>query len=670
MRRQPREATWLLAAGLLAVAIFAIDSIAGFDVSISILYIVVLALVARSGRAEHVRRATAATIALAGVSWVIVHGRDPEIASGLRLIFAWVAILITNALLLSRQKLRRLQAELEESRAELINFTDTVPHLLWRADVQGKVEYYNLRYTELTGHDRDEAVANQSWVERFHPSDLAVALETFERSISTGAELRGQLRMMHADGNYRWMMFQGRPYRSPETGEILRWYGGTSDVHEEVLAQQQVRELMNSLEDRVAERTAELLRTEARYASLFEVSNMTFAEMDFSDCEPILADIRHEGVTDLRRYMLANPLVLDRCLAAIRTTRVNAALARLLGYESPAELAANPLEQNAADGRDIQLRQLEMAYAGIDHIDGRTVLNGKDGRRVPVYFTVNRLPDGVHLSSHVDLSEQERIEELRLAAQKELARANRVATVGALSASIAHELNQPIAAMVTDAHTGLRFLREQQDTTAAARVLERMARTSGRVAAIVQRTRDSIVAGRRAQELVDLGQLAEDTRQLLERDIMRSGVALDLVCVDPVPPVRGDRVDLQQVLVNLVTNAADALRDWAGERRITISIAHAHGLVRASVSDTGPGFDEAQRDRLFEPFFTTKVDGIGMGLQICRSAIDAMGGEFEASNQSGGGALFSFGLPVAEVERSLGEDRSNDEQRKRFDLGG
>ncbi|RJF69808.1 PAS domain-containing sensor histidine kinase [Rhodopseudomonas palustris] len=550
---------------------------------------------------------------------------------------------------LAKEELQRVRNELEISRAELAYFTDSVPQILWRADAEANIDFYNRRYTEITGRDFRETIRRQDYIDDYHPDDRDDFLRLQREAFSARRELRANFRLRHADGSYRWISLVGRPVRVTEGSEDVRYYGGISDIHEEVTAHQKVRELNETLEQRVAERTAELMRTERRYAGLFDISNMTFAEMDFNAAETILDHLKASGVADLRSYMAAHPDELSRTLNAIQTTRVNEALARLLGYDSVADLVALPPAQIADDGREILLRQLVMYYDGVDHIDGRTVLIGKGGRRVPVYFTVIRLPDGLHLSSHVDLSDQERIEGMRRAAQAELARANRVATVGAFSASIAHELNQPIASMLMDAQTGLRLLsREQTDIAMLHRILQRVERTAQRVAGIVQRTRDNIVAGRRAVRAIDLCRLLFETRDLLAHDLRRANVELEIVCSDAPLQVSGDPIELQQVFVNLVNNAADAMREQPGLRRVTIEIDADDELIRVRVADTGPGIPEQHVDRLFEPFFTTKANGIGMGLQICRSAVESMGGQFSVTNQPAGGAVFSFDLPLAQ----------------------
>lgn len=548
---------------------------------------------------------------------------------------------------MAQEELRRVRSELEESRRELINFTNSVPQILFRANRHAQVDFYNDRFTQVTGRDLNAVIARQDWIEDFHPDDRPGYLANLERSFAAGEELRATFRLRHHDGSYRWMSLVGRPLPLGEDSDDIRYYGGVTDIHEEVLAHQKVRELNEALERRVEERTTALTRTEQRYAGLFDVSNMTFAEMDFSEAEKAVRALKEAGITDLRGYLGANPDEFARLLGLIRTTRVNAALARLMGYEDVADLVANPPQQNADEGPEVLLRQLEMYFDDVDHIDGRTVLIGKGGVRIPVYYTVTRLGDGLHLSSHVNLSEQERIAGLRRAADAELARANRIATVGAFSASIAHELNQPIASMLMDAQTGLRHVgRGHTDPETMGRILQRIEKTAQRVAGIVQRTRETIVAGKHAVAPVDICKMAAGTRELLEQDLSRAGVELGISCAHAVPLVDGDPVELQQVFVNLVSNAADAMSGQAGPRRVTIGITADQHAVHVTVADTGPGIPPDHLDKLFDPFFTTKPTGIGMGLQICRSAVEAMGGQLTVRNRESGGAVFAFDLPV------------------------
>lgn len=639
-----------ITAAALALAIVIADSNPAFNASVSIMYICVLVMVGvRGGRRDIVVTATGCAL-LSILSWSLVHGRSPDAPSVLRLSSILIALVMTAALLTSRLKLQTMRAELEESRAELTTFADSVPQLLWRSTAEGEWDFLNRRFTEITGVEREEGIARQTWRECIHPDDIGPMREKLNRSLETGEDVSHKVRLRHKNGTYRWMSVVRRAVRSPQTGEILRFYGGSTDIHEEVLAQQQVHELMAQLEQRVEERTAELIRTEARYSSLFDVGNISFAEMDFSATTPILNRLRDEGVTDLRAHLNGHRDLFEHCLSLIKTTRVNEALARMMGYENLAELTANPPAQNAEDGAEVLLRQLEMAFYGAEYIDGRTVLLGKDGQRITVFFTVIRLEGGLHLSSHLNLSEQENIAELRRAAQDELARANRIATVGAYSATIAHELNQPISSINMDVQTTLRWLRaDQPDLASAIRGLERLTRTVERVSSIVRRTRESLTAHRRKVAQVNLCALVTETCDLLEGEVRRAGATLELRCDTEFPPIEADPIELQQVLVNLTTNAAEAMVDTPGTRHILVSVLNSGDGVAISVTDTGPGISSDQLERLFEPFFTTKPKGMGMGLQVCRNAVESMGGTLDVRNREEGGAVFSFVLPAAET---------------------
>ncbi|RZF63847.1 PAS domain S-box protein [Sphingomonas populi] len=639
----------IIAAGL-AAAIFVVDSNAALNASVAIIYICVLGLVGLRGARRDILIATSGCAALSILAWGLVHGGTSDLPSILRLGFVLVALALTAALLINRLKLQAMRLELEDSRTELTTFADSVPQLLWRSTPDGRWDFLNRRFTEITGVEREEGIARQTWRECVHPDDMGPLREKLIRSLETGEDVSHQVRLRHKDGSYRWMSMARRAVRSPQTGEILRFYGGSTDIHEEVLAQQKIHELMAQLEQRVEERTEELTRTEARYTSLFDVGNISFAEMDFRATKPILDQLRDEGVTDLRAHMNAHPDLFQHCLGLIKTTRVNEALARLMGYENLAELAANPPAENAEDGPEVLLRQLEMAFYGSEYIDGRTVLIGKDGQRITVFFTVIRLESGLHLSSHLNLTEQEGIAELRRAAQDELARANRIATIGAYSATIAHELNQPISSITMDVQTTLRWLRsDQPDLASAIRGLERLTRTVERVRTIVQRTRESVTAHRRKVSEFDLCALVTETCDLLDGEVRRAGATLELQCDSDFPPIEADPIELQQVLVNLTTNAAEAMIATPGSRRIVVSVRNMGGGVSVSVADTGPGIPQDQLTRLFEPFFTTKATGMGMGLQVCRNAVESMGGTLNVHNREEGGAIFAFILPAAEA---------------------
>lgn len=545
-------------------------------------------------------------------------------------------------------RLRERSGSSDGASTQSTNFADAVPHLLFRATPDGRFEFLNRRFAELTGQNPVEVGVEQGWLNALHPDDAARLCDDFTAARAAGTDVRSKIRLRHADGTFRWMLLVARQPDATGADYAADWYGGASDIHAEVVAEEEVRDLNATLQQRVERQTADLLRTETRYASLFAVSKIAFAEQDMADAARILQTLKKDGVTDLARHMAEHPELLTRCVAAVKTVSVNEACVRMLGFDTVDGAVDRPVERTADDIESVLLRQFEMIFYGWDNVEGRVVLIGSNGRRVPVFYSVTRLTDERQLSSMVDISSQDRIEEMRLAVQEELARANRVATVGAFSASIAHELSQPIASVQMDAGTGLRLLRrDQPDIDAGIRQLERISSTVQRITTIVQHTRDQISGGQREPEQIDLAVLARKTCDLLDREMRGNGIDVTLEHDASVMLVLGEFVDVQQILINLMNNARDAMRDIEGAgKSIVVTVQRSGEQIEVSVADRGTGIAADDLDKLFQPFFTTKAGGIGLGLQICLSAIQRLGGEMRAANRAGGGAIFTFSLPA------------------------
>lgn len=417
-------------------------------------------------------------------------------------------------------------------------------------------------------------------------------------------------------------------------------------------AQAQVRAMAQALEARVEERTAELARSEHRFRSLFYDMNIAFAETDTKAAKQVLDGVRG-GHADFKALSAAEPGLVREALAGIRLVSMNDAVAHLLGYAHSEEVLALPREAFIEDAEAALLLQLEAIFEGRRQSSGSATFRRKDGSRLVLAFQVTYPSDWTYgLVTYLDITEQQRAHELVLAASEELARANRVATMGALSTSLAHELNQPITAIAIDLQTCRRFLQlEPAEIDQGLKAIDRLTRNVDRVSGIVRRTREQAVKGRRSAQAVDLCELVRETQGLLQRDLAARGATLEIDCEAELPPVEADRVELQQVLVNLILNAADAMAATAGERRVRITVRDSGtDEVAATVADTGPGIPDEIRTHIFEPFFTTKTGGMGMGLQICRSLIEAFGGTLAAKNRDEGGAEFRFALPIAEPD--------------------
>jgi C4-dicarboxylate-specific signal transduction histidine kinase len=237
--------------------------------------------------------------------------------------------------------------------------------------------------------------------------------------------------------------------------------------------------------------------------------------------------------------------------------------------------------------------------------------------------------------------------------QMELARANRIATIGQLSASITHEINQPIAAVITNANAGLRWLGARRLNRGEVRqALNRIVRDGNRAGEVIDRVRALVRKAPPRRDRLDINEAVREVIALTQVEVQRNGVSLQTRLADGLPVVTADRVQLQQVMTNLIVNAVEAIRGISDRPR-ELAIISGEGDaddVFIEVQDTGPGLDPANLDRLFQSFYTTKPDGMGMGLAISRSIVEAHGGRLSAAPNQPHGAVFRVTLP--------GEDKS------------
>ena len=282
----------------------------------------------------------------------------------------------------------------------------------------------------------------------------------------------------------------------------------------------------------------------------------------------------------------------------------------------------------------------------------------KDGSRVPILLGSATVEEGGNqaVTFVLDLTERKRAEaEARESEQRhretqmQLAHANRVATMGQLTASIAHEVNQPVAATVANAQAGLRWLRaEPPNLDEGRQAFGRIVRDGDRAAAVVGRIRSLIKKAPPIDERVDINAAIREVIELTRSEAIKNGVLVQTELGEGLPPVQGDRVELQQVILNLVLNATEAMSGISeGPRELLITTGKSEsGDVLVAVRNSGPGLAPAALEHLFEAFHTTKPNGLGLGLSICRSIIEAHGGRLWASANSPRGAVFQFTLPA------------------------
>jgi PAS domain S-box-containing protein len=249
----------------------------------------------------------------------------------------------------------------------------------------------------------------------------------------------------------------------------------------------------------------------------------------------------------------------------------------------------------------------------------------------------------------MDVTERKQAEDRLRQAQTELAHANRVTTMGELTASLAHEVNQPIAAAVTNAQTCLQWLmRDHPDVEEARAAAIRIVKDAMRAGEIINRIRQLFTKGTQQWELIDVAEVIRGMIVLLRDEAIQHKISFRPELAAGIPQIMGDRVQLQQVMLNLIMNSIEAMKDMDGKRELIIKTRRTENdQLLVSVSDTGVGLPEQQADQIFNAFFTTKRQGIGMGLSISRSIVELHGGRLWAEKNAGGGAIFLFSLPAA-----------------------
>jgi len=399
----------------------------------------------------------------------------------------------------------------------------------------------------------------------------------------------------------------------------------------------------------------DLLHSEQRYRHLFRETPVGLWQTRAQTLITMLTELRTQGVEDLPAYMDKHPEWLARAIEdGLRLEDVNNCAVQMFGAKDRRELIG-PLAWAWRESPATFRRALESRFRGERFFQETTKLPTLDGRVIDVMLTIVRPrwneDIGNAVISLVDLTERIRAQDMLQKVQADFARAARVSMLGELTASIAHELRQPLAAIAVNAQAGLGWLDRSEPNIGEARATSlRIVSNARRATDIIGRIRSMAVSRKPERTLVSLDELIDETLMFLRHEIQSQGVTMTLKVADGTPQLLADRVQLQQVIVNLVVNAMQAMEQAQSERReinIRVATRDASNLY-CEVEDSGPGVTHGDVDRLFESFFTTKENGMGMGLPICRSIIEAHGGRISTSNVSTrGGASFHFTLPVA-----------------------
>ena len=392
-----------------------------------------------------------------------------------------------------------------------------------------------------------------------------------------------------------------------------------------------------------------------RFHSVFDGTAVGFWVIDLPDILTLFDDLGRPDVETLKATIAADPAFVRRALDTTMVLDINSKTSEMFGM-SPDGARGQPLGKWCPDAALPAFTDNLLAFlSDVASFEAETVMSATDGRMIDVLLTCafakNAPGETAVVIGTTDITERVAREKLLARAQADLAHAARVATLGELMASIAHEVNQPLAAVVTNGNAALRWLnRPEPDILEAKEAIQRMVEEGTRASEIISRTRAMAVKGesRRTRFCVNL--MIEETVAIVRRQVAALGAELTLRLSAGLPEIVADRIQMQQVAINLIINAAQAMADQPlGERLISISSGISDGAVAIEVADTGPGFDSATAARLFEAFYTTKDSGMGMGLSVTKSILEAHGGTILAGPVPGGGASFKFTVPLGEA---------------------
>jgi len=352
--------------------------------------------------------------------------------------------------------------------------------------------------------------------------------------------------------------------------------------------------------------------------------------------------------------VLANPFmgitVLDKDQYFIMT---NSAFQTMVGYTEEELKKITPLDITPASERETnQALFSELQQGKRQHFELIKRLRRKDGQLIWIQLYVFRIADRAETGQHTfgmvfDITEKMQAQDALQAAHAELERSAHVSRMGAMTASIAHEMNQPLAAVVGFGSAGLRWLEQTPPAIDRAReCLRNIVRAGQSAADVLESVRAMFKSKKLANVPIDLNQLIEEALTLVQGAVKKHDIAVRIELDRAIMPVAGNRIQLQQVLFNLVINAIEAMESVADRTLLIKSEREDSGEVRISVEDSGTGIEPQHIDKIFGSFFTTKVEGMGMGLSICRSIVESHGGRLWASPGRSRGAVFQFTLPT------------------------
>ena len=504
----------------------------------------------------------------------------------------------------SSEEAARLSGQRERERYSRL-IVDSIPGLVATFTPDGEVEFVNRQILEYFGKTLEE-LKHWGTGGTTHPDDLPRVVELFTRSIVSGHPFEFELRARRSDGIYRWFQSRGFALRDAD-GHIVRWYNLLIDIDERKRA-----------EEALAASERNLRRA---YDHMTEVQRLSQTGSFTADLE------RDEHYWSDEFY-------------------------RICEFEPGSTVTIHRL-RDIVHAEDVPLFEgaFGRGMAGTDPDFYFRIVTAR-GVVKHVRGFAHRIADRqVFVGAVQDVTASKIAQEALNRADAELAHVSRVTTLSALTASIAHEVNQPLSGIITNAGTCLRMLAaDPPDVEGARETARRTLRDGNRAADVIARLRALFSKREFMLEPLDLTEAAREVIALSSNDLQRNRIILQPELADDLPMVTGDRIQLQQVILNLLRNATDAMVDVHDRpRQLLIRTERENGdRVRVTVRDAGVGLSPQSVDSLFDAFYTTKSGGMGIGLFVSRSIVERHQGRLWAEPNPGPGATFAFSIPCGQ----------------------
>ena len=501
-------------------------------------------------------------------------------------------------LLIDIDERKRAEEALAASERDLKLLVDTIPAPAWSARPDGSAEYFNQQYLDFMGLSAEQA-SDWGWTAAVHPEDMDGLAAGWQRILASEAPGEAEARLRRQDGAYRWFLFRANPLRD-ESGTVVKWYGVNTDIEDRKRAAAELRRAYDSFAD------AQRLSKTGSF-----VTDLVGDDHNWSD--------------EAFRIFEFEP-----------GTKVT--VQRIRDIIHPDDLPSfDSVIARGLSGVDVNFAfRIVTARGAVTHVRGVAhVIEQTEGR--PMF-----------VGALQDVTDSMVAEEALNRARSELAHVARVTTLSTLTASIAHEVNQPLSGIITNAGTCLRMLDADPPNVEGAReTARRTIRDGNRASEVIMRLRELFSKREFTPGSLDLNEATREVIALSLSDLQRNRVVLQSELADDLPNVTGDRVQLQQVILNLLRNASDAMLGLQDRpRQLLIRTERVDGdRVRLSVRDAGVGVDAQSLTKLFDAFYTTKSDGMGIGLSVSRAIIERHHGRLWAEPNDGPGATFSFSIP-------------------------